>query len=373
MNRDYSEFSVIDFIEDPFFRQWVDENSIETNRFWGSFVAEHPDKKVAIEEARAVLILMMKLPERNLTPRMEAEANEIKKNVDKAIHYPFMHASEGEGNYARMTTPAELNMFSIKRLSIAASFILAVVVFVAVTVSRDGGVESIAEAQTIVQTCAKGKRLLITLPDQTKVWLNSGSQLIYSRGFNDQDTREVFLAGEAFFDVVEDKSRPFIVNTSSIAIRVLGTEFNVRSYDDDKTVEATLVRGKIAIGMVEGEGGDRAYDQASLVPNQRAVFIKKTKKLVLQNDIEAEIYAGWRTGKLYFDDKPVTEVLAMIERWYNVSIHLETIPSTRCTFSAKMDNKTLAEVLDLFKASADDSITYSIKDRDVYIKGKFCE
>ena len=368
MSIDYNEFSSIDFAGDPFFKQWVYENNTEATEFWTSFIAKYPEKIVAIEEAREVLKVMMGLPERNVTTKMQEHANEIKRNVDKAIHYPFLHSSNFERKKSR-----KLKVFSGQSLGIAAAFLIVIISIAVITLSKFPQQGPNAETQTIVQTSARGKRSLINLPDGSKVWLNAESQLVYSKDFENRNTREVFLVGEAFFDVAEDESKPFIVSTSSIAIKVLGTTFNVQSYDKDKTIETTLLKGKIAISMINDEGYNADQEVTALSPNQRAVFIKKSKKLVLQNNVEAEVYSGWPTGKLYFDDKPITEVLAIIERWYNVTMHLENVPSERCTFSAKIDNKTLREVLELFKTSTDDSIVYRIKNKDVYITGKFCE
>lgn len=369
---DYSGFSAIDFVDDEFFRQWVCENNSEAAAFWTSFILSHPEKIGAIEEAREALIVMMRLPERNVTAKMAEQANEIRRNVHNAIHYPFLHSSSFEAESVIPKRSCNIKTFSRRRLGIAAS-LLAIISLTLATLSnfpKDGGN---AEAQTIVQTNSKGKRSIIDLPDGTKVWLNAESQLIYSKDFQNQNTREVFLLGEAFFEVAEDKSKPFIVSTSSIAIKVLGTAFNVRSYDRQRAIETTLLRGKIGISVINQEGHSTDQEETALFPNQRAVFTKETKKLVIQNNVEAELYSGWRTGKLYFDDKPISEVLAIIEQWYNVTIHLENVPPNGCTFSAKIDNKTLAEVLELFKNSADESIAYRIKNKDVYVTGKFCQ
>jgi len=373
MSKDYHDFSVIDLIDDPFFKQWVYENNTEADRFWTSFIANHPEKSTVIEDAREALRMMMALPERSVTTKMTAQASAIRTNVDKAIDHPFLHASNFEAVRVKTKRWGNTKVFSVRGLGIAASFLIAIASFVVISLSKTPKERSIPETKTIVQTSPKGKRSLINLPDGSTVWLNAESQLVYSKDFQNGNTREVFLVGEGFFDVTEDESKPFIVITSSIAIKAYGTAFNVRSYDSDKTIETTLLKGKIGISMINVEEYNGDQVETPLLPNQQAVFIKKSKKLVLQNNIEAEVYSEWHAGKLYFDDKPLVEVLTIIERWYNVTIHLENPPSERCTFSAKIDNKTLREVLELFKTSTDDSVVYSIKDKEVYITGKLCE
>lgn len=373
MNKDYNDFSAIDFIEDPFFRQWINENTPETARFWASFMTSHPEKIEAIVQARETLLIMKDLPERTVSPRLAGQADDIRRNIDKAIHYPLLRATGFEAGPAKTDRSPGARALTVRRVGIAASLLIGIASLVAVVLSRTYQKGHLPETQTVVQTSPKGKRSLINLPDGSTVWLNAESQLVYSRDFCSGDTREVFLVGEGFFDVADDALKPFIVVTSSIAIKVYGTAFNVRSYDNDKTVETTLVTGKIGISMINGEGSNRNHIETALLPNQQAVYVKKTKKLVLQNNIDAEVYSEWRAGKLYFDDKPVAEVLAILERWYNVTIHLEVVPPDRCTFSAKIDNKTLREVLELFKTSTDDSMAYRIQDNEVYITGKLCE
>jgi transmembrane sensor len=373
MSKDYNDFSATDFVEDPFFKQWVLENHVEATQFWTLFMANHPDKVAVIEDAREALRVMSALPERDTTAKMAEQASTIKKNIEKAIHYPFLHASRFDSRSTRRKSNATTRLLSVRSLGIAAALLIGIGSLLVLSRIKNYRERSAPETETIVETSPKGKRSLINLPDGSTVWLNAESQLIYSNDFRDRDTREVFLIGEAFFDVTEDELKPFIVITSSIAIKVYGTAFNVKSYNGDKTIETTLLKGKIGISLIGGEGYDGDQVETALLPNQQAVFIKESQKLVLQNNIEAEVYSGWRAGKLYFDNKPITEILANIERWYNVRIHLENVPSERCTFSAKIDNKTLTEVLELFRTTTDDSMRYEIKNKDVYIKGKLCE
>lgn len=371
MNHDYRKFSEIDFLEDPYFRKWVYENDTEISEFWTSFLTENPDKVHCVEQARDALLMMRDLKDRHDTAQMRENARNIRANIDKAIHYPVLRTSNTASHTPSQAT--SIGFLSRNRLRIAAAIVVAIIAGVFVIAPELRFADPAVKAQTVVQTNPKGKRSMLTLPDGTQVWLNAESQLIYLNNFDGQPSREVFLVGEAFFDVAEDRSKPFVVTTSSIAIKVLGTRFNVQSYERDRTVSTTLVEGKISLGVVNGNDDAPPEETTSLSASQRAVFIKESKKLVLENNVKAEEYSNWREGKLYFDDKPITEVLAMIERWYDVNIHLDNPALEHCTFSAKIDNKTLKEVLELFSASTTDGITYSISDKEVFIKGRLCQ
>jgi transmembrane sensor len=110
--------------------------------------------------------------------------------------------------------------------------------------------ETIAPGKPNEITAPKNGISKIQLPDGSRVWLNMGSKLTYSNDFG-TNQRKVSLVGEAFFDVVKDSERPFVVTTPTISIRVLGTKFNVRSYNNDKTSEAALIRGKIELTILK--------------------------------------------------------------------------------------------------------------------------
>ena len=183
-----------------------------------------------------------------------------------------------------------------------------------------------------------GSRTRSLLADGTTVWLNGGSKLYYENDFNGA-TREVRLEGEAFFDVVKKPNRPFIVHTSGIDIKVLGTAFNVKSYPEDKNVETTLYRGLVQVLRHE----DAAGKAIQLIPNHKLILPKQAaiettklsedKRLSLKEPAslfitpidstkkESErIETAWRYNRLEFVGDNFEEVAKKLERWYNVTI-----------------------------------------------------
>jgi len=184
-----------------------------------------------------------------------------------------------------------------------------------------------------------GSRTRSLLADGTTVWLNVGSKLYYENDFNGT-TREVRLEGEAFFDVVKQPNRPFIVHTSGIDIRVLGTAFNVKSYPEDKNVETTLYRGLVQVLRHE----DAAGRAIQLTPNHKLILSKEAaiETIKLSEDKrlaekesnspvvtpidstkkESErIETAWRYNRLEFRGDNFEEAAKKLERWYNVTIH----------------------------------------------------
>lgn len=198
----------------------------------------------------------------------------------------------------------------------------------------------------------------ITLPDGSKVSLNSGSIIEIAHGFNESN-REVYLEGEAFFEVERDTARPFIVKTeSNLQVRVLGTSFNVKSYKSDQTIETTLVSGKVELIQ-----NNKKRHVIALSPNQKATFNKAEDKINIDQVSTAEI-TSWKEGVLIFDNEPVQNVLNSLERWYDVEIRIKDREINNYTFSGKVERKTnIEEVLELIEASSPVKYQYNEKQK----------
>ncbi len=161
-----------------------------------------------------------------------------------------------------------------------------------------------------------GKRTSIVLSDGTKIWVNSGSQLIYPTEFTGKK-REVFLEGEAFFEVEEDRKRPFIVTTAIRSIEVYGTSFNVFAYKSDQNFETVLVEGSIALFEPDANWFDKP--EVVLEPNQLYVLNKKTNRSYLKT-VDVEYYTSWIDGKLLLDQMTMGKLAVTLQRLYNVNI-----------------------------------------------------
>lgn len=213
-----------------------------------------------------------------------------------------------------------------------------------------------------------GSKSKIVLSDGTQVWLNSGSTIKYPGIFSNKE-RKVFLEGEAFFDVARDESCPFIVNTSEINIKVLGTTFNVKSYPDENIVETTLVSGSLEIET--RKAGSKKKSQLRLSPNQKATFTKNTSSILLQDiahpadlkpavikkiDIEQEvntdIITSWKDDKLVFSRERFEDIAVKLERWYDVQIILEDEEVKNYLFTGTFDKETIEQAIDALKIAS---------------------
>lgn len=360
--KNYKDFSAEDFIADDQFTQWVRFEDHTQDSFWSDFIETHPDKASEIEEARQFLLMLggesPAMPEEQLTLLHQ----HINDRIDTPVSATTVHKI-----VASRSRATHMYAYAALILATVITLLLWWMMVPSTTAEKLSEENAMTEADSKIQehVIPKGKRSRILLEDGTQVWMNADSKLEYDETFLTSKTREVTLKGEAYFEVTPDKTRPFIVHIQGVDIKVLGTAFNVKGYDGESQVEATLVHGKISIA---GKGDK---EQVTLAANQRAVFLKERKKLLVENNVEADTYTSWRKGVLVFEDQPVSEILPVLERTFNVTIHTDAATALDCRFTAKISNKSLQEVLELFKTS--DTIVYNIVGNEVFIEGSFCE
>lgn len=200
----------------------------------------------------------------------------------------------------------------------------------------------------------------LTLFDGTNVWLNAGSTLTYKKTFNQSD-REVFLDGEALFEVTKDKSNAFIVNAGKAKIKVHGTTFDVKAYLNSKTVETVLVEGSV-----------------EFISNSKSVFIEPGEQLlyspetsrILITEINTAEYTAWKGGKIYFNNRTLEDLVVQLERWYEVRFRFASDDFKDYRFSGVINrDKSLEYTLEIieeinkveFKANKDEILITSKK------------
>ncbi len=225
-----------------------------------------------------------------------------------------------------------------------------------------------SNSKNIYISTSVGERKTIVLPDNSTITLNNNSSIKYTDNWFESDLREIELEGEAFFDVVKDPNKPFIVYTSQLNIKVLGTSFNVKSYKEDDNITTTLIKGSVAIQQKNEEATES--DDVVLKENQKAIFHKGSQNLVLQG-AKDEKETSWKQGKLVFEDNSFIEIFRELERWYGIKIKYKVKSANSCRFNLKIENESLVQVLDLFKSTTD--LNYTINGNNVKIEGNLCE
>jgi ferric-dicitrate binding protein FerR (iron transport regulator) len=212
---------------------------------------------------------------------------------------------------------------------------------------------------THTQTSSKiysplGTRSMFSLPDGSTGWLNGGSHLEFPAEFKGK-SREVYLEGEAYFDVLSDAKKPFIVNGKQKSVIAHGTTFNVHAYPEDPTMQVTLLKG--SVGIYERKNG-RLINLADLKPGQMYISYPGTGLNRIEN-VDADKVVCWKDGMLTFRDEPFSEVVKKINRWYNVDIQIMDEALSSDPYLGTFIDETLDEVLSLLTIT---SPTLQIKD-----------
>lgn len=186
-----------------------------------------------------------------------------------------------------------------------------------------------SSCELVEYTVPVGERGEVTLPDGTKVQVNSESSIIYPKSFRGE-TCTVYLSGEANFDVHKDKKHPFIVKTSLLAVRALGTKFNIQAYSEDRKTITTLENGKVQITNILIP--DSSF---ILVPDEQLEYDHLTKKYE-KRTTDAMTTAGWTRGELNFIDCDLENILNTLKRHYNVEIKAEPYLYTNDLYTIKL-------------------------------------
>ncbi len=188
----------------------------------------------------------------------------------------------------------------------------------------------------VVATAAKQRAL--TLPDGTTVVLNQHSELTYPETFS--EVRELRLTGEAFFSVAPQPDRPFVVHTPMADIRVLGTQFNLRSYPGEAFTEVVVAEGKVELRSPEGERLELQRMEKGVCRPGAALERSSVPNLNAR---------AWQTGRLHFDKTPLPQVLKTLERHFAVEIELDNAALADCTFSNRFDQLVLEDILEVIE------------------------
>ena len=363
------------------------ENIIEDFWFSGKQLMESTD-----EDQQEELHFRQILAEANKEEANKEEANKDEANKEEANKDEANKVFDDKANDNHEELPGDASATSIRTVqrkshrywyAAAAVLVLSLSITLHYTLPNKQQPKLPALKEVVSRS---GSRSAMVLPDGTKVWLNADSKLVYGEDFNGK-LRQVTLEGEGFFDVVKDPSRPFIVHTSTIDIRVLGTAFNVKAYAMDSTIETTLLRGLVEVIRKD----DPSSPKLILRPNEKLVFNKEipapphavsTKVPVLERthekisiehirantDDSIRVETSWRFNRLVFDGESFEQLAMKIGRWYNVNIVFEDEDVRSYRFRGIFEKETIEQALDALQLTA--PFEYKINGRNIRIRKK---
>ncbi|MDQ3277770.1 MAG: FecR domain-containing protein [Bacteroidota bacterium] len=300
MHSHYLFFGEEDFIADEYFQQWVRFPDAETNAFWESWLADHPDKRDTVSAARTFL-------EHLSIPAFQPSRQQVEASLAQSL----------EKIAAQEAVQAVKPTAKKKRLQAARVLVVAAVVAVCLLGTFLAVWQK--EPVTIEVVAGKGEVKTVSLPDGSLVTLNAGSHLTYTSTLQHVNQREVWLDGEAFFDVKHIKqkrqAKRFVVHTKDMDIEVLGTTFNVKKLGGVTNV--SLNTGKIKIALKD--------DPETAIYLQPGDFVRYSsgEKRMLKKKVQADLYAGWKEEKLVLDGMALADIARLLEDAYGYHIVLE--------------------------------------------------
>ena len=369
------------FIEDPRFLQWIFHNNPSVDQYWEQYLLEHPEEKTQILELKTRLLdlkysdeTLLQIEKEDIAQQIIFRINQdVEKNKRKSIFIPFLKyaavaivfaaigglvvymtsnketiyqqlagqmvqiPSEGQGPLLITSTGENVDL---KKSNSSVDYTRNG----AIVLNSDSVIKAADDIPNVMNQLVipYGNQSKLILSDNTVVWLNAGSRLVYPTFFSGK-TREVLLFGEAFFEVSKNAEKPFIVKTSDIEIKVLGTQFNVSAYAEDKVIQTVLKEGSVAIRQNNSTFFDK---EVVLKPNQMASFSKGSNETKLY-DVDASYYTLWTKGLLSFDDVDFNRILKKVERFYNISVIFSEPILGTIRISGKLDlKKNKDEVLE---------------------------
>lgn len=232
-----------------------------------------------------------------------------------------------------------------------------------------------------------GSKSVVSLPDGSQVWINAGSKIIYAADFNKYN-RKVVLEGEAFFDIITDKKKPFFVEAYGIKVKATGTRFNVRAYNDEGFIETILVEGVVSVmqAAVKNEkefvlapnqkltfykdqlnpaGKAGQVNKSSKEPDLRSQKLLQIRKVELESNVSTPVYTSWKDKEWIIYKEKLGTLARKLERRYDVRIIFKDDCIADFSYTGTLQDENLKELLDVMCVTS--PINYKFEDKNVMI------
>jgi len=207
----------------------------------------------------------------------------------------------------------------------------------------------------------RGQKRLVTMPDGSNIYLNGDTKIRYALNFNTSAQRIVYLDGEAFFDVQHRNKQPFVVYTGKVSTTVLGTSFNVNAYPSLKNITITVQTGKVGVLFKNQENTSPVQ---FLLPDEQLTINKNNGKFA-KKQVHAIDFDSWREYKIFFYDKPLSEIAEVIAREYDLDIEIKNEALKKVKLTAKFDKCSAKQIMDVIARLSDSK--YKIYENKVII------
>ena len=335
----YETYQAEDFLSDDSFKKYCLGTDAAAVLFWENWIKAHPEKQEETEKARQLYYIL----NGNHT-RAQFEADEQKFNARISQLVKPEPATRPKGIIRKLLLPA----------AAAACILAAAALFIN---------QPAKQTENIVTTGA-GEHKSILLPDGSKVTLNEKSTLHIAADFNEKN-RDITLSGEAFFDVTQNSSKPFIIHTPYTDVNVLGTVLNIKAYPEDQLMETSLLKGSVEV-VLKKQDNKRillrpnekisinyriSNEKTNVAQNQLHLSAKSLTALSGEKQDSSLIQLLWNTGTLSFNKNSFAEIADQLQQWYGVELVFEDSAVAQYRFTGDFKDKRIMEVLNALQLS----------------------
>jgi len=368
----YKYFSLQELVWDDLFREWVLSPTPELNSKWHQWLSDNPEKWNIIQDA-SVIVKAIKVEEPSISQQ------EIRSLLQKTVHQIEQKKEAGAEVLSSAIKPLKIAFFQQTWFRLAASFLLLFALgwLVYERQQTDNVYETFVtdNKSKLIEVINKGvEPQIILLNDGSKVTLKEGSRMSYEASFSG-NSRIVYLTGEAFFEVVRNPQKPFLVYANELVTKVLGTSFTVKAHQFDKNVVVEVRTGKVSVSAQKGENEKEVkFNGLILTPNQKVIYDRQvsqlTKSLVSEPVIvlkESEV----QEVDFNFDDKPANEVFEVLEKAYGIHIIFDADLLKNCPVTAPLSDQNLYNKLKIICKAIE--AQYELIDGQIIIQSKGCK
>lgn len=375
MKLNYNNYNLDDFLADDDFVNWVLDPTDETNAFWNQWVSEHPDKKHILHSAKAFVKNIYSAEDQfsNTEATDELWSKIKKETIDTSTN----------------TTSTKIRKLNWLKYAAAVVLLFSASFYFLNQNPKANELASSEKSIWVLDENTSGVAKDIHLADGSTVTLEPYSSLKYPKIFSGQQ-RDVFLQGEAFFDIARDTTKPFLIYANETITKVLGTSFTIKAFEGDDDVEVIVKTGKVAVyAKVASENNKtvrkrmivKADEEISvplpnrkleITPNQKVVFNKKKKELVrtiapLPILIEKSVK---QIKKFKFEEESVVEVFEAMELAYGLEINFNEEQLKNCTITTTLADMPMLNKIEIICEAL--TLKFEEKDGVIFIKGKGC-
>ncbi|MEO5681743.1 MAG: FecR domain-containing protein [Chitinophagaceae bacterium] len=366
--KDFRLFDIADFVMDEDFIRWVNQHNQADNTYWENWLRSNPHKHLMVAEARRILESIGSEQPVVAPAVIECEIEQVLKAIN-------LHAAP----------PAPIRRLSAKLKYLTAAIFTALVLAsaaylfrpVAKTPVKFAYAEITASRQLIENVNTSKNTITIPLPDGSTVKLSSNSRISYESNFDSLATRDVYLSGQAFFNVKKNPDHPFRVFANEIVAKVLGTSFNIRSFEKDTVIQVTVSTGKVSVysqgkATLKESAAPNKLGGIIVTPNQQLLYAKSRQefqKILLENPVMISSVSVNKS--MAYEDAAIDRVFDDLGRDYGINIVYDSDLLKKCTVTADLANESFYHKLDLICRAM--GAKYEVIDAQVVIQSNGCQ